>query len=115
MNGCEEYKDYPLDEERAVSQVVEILLTEEWIREVHAQRHFAWSAFRTKVEEEELCAEEWEVFWLKWVARAAVREVADVISRMNCPQSCWYAGPARDGYCTAMHQVKAALKADKGE
>jgi len=51
-------------------------MTEEWLREVEAQKHFAWSAFRTKVEEGDKSAEEWELFWLEWVARAAAQNVA---------------------------------------
>lgn len=39
MNDCEEYKDYPLDEERAVGQVVEILLTPEEIAEIEHDAH----------------------------------------------------------------------------
>ena len=93
-------------------------LTEKWKIETHRE---AVSAYLKAIDACNFTdpkadiVEFWDKFATDYIARAAVQEVADVISRMNCPQSCWYTGPARDGYCTAMHQVLAALKADKGE
>jgi len=53
------------------------ILTDEWVRKVEAQRHFAWSVFRTRVEEGERDASEWELFWLEWVGLATVRRVVE--------------------------------------